>query len=64
MIRDQFPDGRPSGAQGWFINTRRDKFKDPRLRRALSYAFDFEWSNKNLFYGLYQRTQSFFEIPT
>ncbi|MES0810285.1 extracellular solute-binding protein [Roseibium sp. SCPC15] len=61
VIRKEFPDGRPSGAQGWFINTRREKFKDPRLRRALSYAFDFEWSNKNLFYDLYQRTQSFFE---
>ncbi|MES0883292.1 extracellular solute-binding protein [Roseibium sp. SCP14] len=61
VLRKEFPDGRPSGAQGWFINTRREKFKDPRLRRALSYAFDFEWSNKNLFYDLYQRTQSFFE---
>ncbi|MBO6891808.1 MAG: ABC transporter substrate-binding protein [Roseibium sp.] len=61
VIRDEFPDGRPSGAQGWFINTRLEKFKDPRVRRALSYAFDFEWSNKNLFYDLYQRTQSFFE---
>ena len=40
---------------------RRDKFKDVRLRRALDYAFDFEWTNKNLFYGLYTRTQSFFE---
>ena len=61
VVRETFPDGRPSGAQGWFINTRLDKFKDPRLRQALSYAFDFEWSNKNLFYDLYQRTQSFFE---
>ncbi|MEM8703534.1 MAG: extracellular solute-binding protein, partial [Pseudomonadota bacterium] len=61
VIKKEFPDGRPSGAQGWFINTRREKFKDPRVRRALSYAFDFEWSNKNLFYDLYQRTESFFE---
>lgn len=61
VVRAEFPDGRPSGAQGWFLNTRRDKFKDPRVRRALSYAFDFEWSNQNLFYGLYKRTQSFFE---
>ncbi|GAA0786530.1 ABC transporter substrate-binding protein [Roseibium denhamense] len=56
-----FPDGRPSGAQGWFLNTRREKFKDPRVREALGYAFDFEWSNKNLFYDLYKRTVSFFE---
>jgi len=61
VVRREFPDGRPSGAQGWFINTRREKFKDPRVREALGYAFDFEWSNKNLFYGLYTRTQSFFE---
>ena len=35
VIRREFPDGRPSGAQGWFINTRLDKFKDPRVREAL-----------------------------
>lgn len=55
------PDERPSGAQGFFINTRRDKFKDVRVRQALNYAFDFEWSNKNLFFGLYKRTASYFE---
>jgi microcin C transport system substrate-binding protein len=55
------PDETPSGAQGWFINTRRDKFKDPRVREALILAFDFEWTNKNLFYGLYERTWSFFQ---
>ncbi len=54
------PDGSPSGAQGWFINMRRGKFADPRVRKALDYAFDFEWCNKNLFYGLYTRTHSFF----
>jgi microcin C transport system substrate-binding protein len=55
------PDERPSGAQGFFINTRREKFKDVRVRQALNYAFDFEWSNKNLFFGLYTRTASYFE---
>lgn len=55
------PDHSPSGAQGFFINTRRDKLKDPRVRRALDLAFDYEWMNKNLFYGLYQRTASYFE---
>ncbi|MFA5949017.1 MAG: extracellular solute-binding protein [Hyphomicrobium sp.] len=54
-------DERPSGAQGFFINTRRDKFKDIRVRRALDLVFDFEWSNRNLFFGLYTRTASFFE---
>ncbi|WP_373237498.1 extracellular solute-binding protein [Cohaesibacter celericrescens] len=57
----EVPDGRPSGAQGWFFNLRRAKFADPRTREAIALAFDFEWSNKNLFFDLYQRTQSFFE---
>ena len=52
---------RPSGAQGFFINTRREPFKDKRVREALGLAFDFEWSNKNLFFELYKRTHSFFE---
>ncbi len=54
------PDERPSGAQGWFINTRRAKFADRRVRKALDYAFDFEWTNRNLFYSLYTRTDSYF----
>jgi microcin C transport system substrate-binding protein len=61
VLRETIPDERPSGAQGFFINTRRDKFKDPRVREALGLVFDFEWSNRNLFYGLYKRTGSFFE---
>ena len=59
--RDQIPDATLSGAQGWFINTRRDKFKDRRLREALCDAFDFEWTNKNVMYGAYQRTVSVFQ---
>ncbi len=55
------PDERPSGAQGFFINTRRKKFADARVRKALDFAFDFEWTNRNQFYGLYKRTTSFFE---
>lgn len=61
LIKDVLPDGRPSGAQGYFLNTRRDKFKDIRVREAFGLAFDFEWSNKKLFYGLYRRTKSYFE---
>ena len=61
LIRLTIPDDSPSGAQGFFINTRRDKFKDPRVREALGLAFDFEWSNKKLFFGLYDRTHSFFQ---
>ena len=61
ILRLTIPDERPSGTQGFMINTRRGKFKDPRVRAALDYAFDFEWTNKNLFYGLYKRTTSYFE---
>ena len=50
----------PTGMQSFTFNTRRDKFSDPRLRRALGYAFDFEWTNKNLFNGAYTRTESYF----
>ncbi len=59
--RAVLPDGRPSGAQGFFLNMRRPQFSDPRVREAIGAAFDFEWSNRFLFYGLYTRTQSFFE---
>jgi microcin C transport system substrate-binding protein len=59
--RDTIPDDTPSGAQGWFMNMRREKFKDRRLREALIDAFDFEWLNKNIMYGAYKRTQSVFE---
>ena len=47
--------------QGFFINTRKEIFKDRIVRKALNFAFDFEWTNKNLFYGAYKRTDSFFE---
>jgi microcin C transport system substrate-binding protein len=59
--RETLPDDTPSGAQGWFINTRRDKFRDPRVREALIYAFDFEWTNKTIMYGAYARTHSPFQ---
>ncbi len=59
--RDEFPDDTPSGAQGWFINTRRRQFTDPRVREALNDAFDFEWTNKNIMYGAYLRTVSVFQ---
>ena len=59
--REILPDETPSGAQGWFINTRRDKFKDPKVREALIQAFDFEWTNKTIMYGAYARTHSPFQ---
>jgi microcin C transport system substrate-binding protein len=59
--RETLPDETPSGGQGWFFNTRRDKFKDSRVREALGYAFDFEWTNKTVMYGAYARTCSLFQ---
>ncbi len=59
--RDTIPDDTASGAQGWFINTRRPKFSDRRLREALLDAFDFEWTNKTIMYGCYERTVSVFQ---
>ena len=59
--KDVLPDETPSGAQGWFINTRREKFKSPKLREALICAFDFEWTNKTIMYGAYERVHSMFQ---
>ena len=59
--RDEIPDDTPSGAQGWFINTRRQKLADPRVREALNNAFDFEWTDKTIMYGMYKRTVSVFQ---
>jgi microcin C transport system substrate-binding protein len=62
--KDVLPDETPSGTQGFFLNTRREQLKDACVRQALDLAFDFEWTNRNLFYGLYTRTESFFENST
>lgn len=51
----------PAGMQGFLYNTRRPVFSDPLVRQALAYAFDFDWTNQNLFYNQYQRTGSYFE---
>lgn len=51
----------PVGMQAFVYNTRRPLFSDPKVRHALNYAFDFEWSTKQFSYGSYKRTQSFFE---
>ena len=59
--RETLPDDTPSGAQGWFFNTRREKFKNPQLREALILAFDFEWTNQSIMYGAYKRTHSVFQ---
>jgi microcin C transport system substrate-binding protein len=59
--REEIPHDRPAGMQAFAFNTRRPLFQDARVRRALGYAFDFEWSNRSLFYGQYTRTRSFFD---
>lgn len=59
--KEVVPDARPSGTQGWWMNTRREAFRDPRVREAIGLCFDFNWSNANLMYGAYIRTASYFE---
>nr|HQV22920.1 extracellular solute-binding protein [Agitococcus sp.] len=54
------PDLTPQGMQGFIYNTRRPLFQDVRVRQALAYAFDFEWSNRALFHNAYTRTNSYF----
>ncbi len=58
--KETLHDGAPSRTQGWYLNTRRDQFKDPRVREAIGLAFDFEWTNKNIMYSSYKRVVSFF----
>lgn len=55
-----FPHSLPSGMQGFFMNTRKEVFANPLVRRAFIYAFNFEWSNLNLFFSQYERTTSYF----
>ena len=61
LVKDVLKDNTPSGVQAFFFNTRLPKFQDRRVREAFAYAFDFEWLNKNQFYGLYERMASYFE---
>ncbi len=58
--KETLHNGEPSRTQGWYLNTRRDQFKDPRVREAIGLAFDFEWTNKNIMYSAYKRVVSFF----
>jgi microcin C transport system substrate-binding protein len=61
LVKKQvFPDRLPTGMQGYGMNARRAVFSDPRVRQAIAWAYDFEWANKVLFYGGYQRTLSYF----
>lgn len=57
----EITNGNPAFMQGFGYNTRRPIFQDRRVRKALAYAFDFEWENKTFFYGKYIRTRSYFD---
>lgn len=59
--REEIEDARPAGTQGFWMNLRREKLQDPRVREAIALMFNFEWTNSTLFYGLYDRTDSFWE---
>lgn len=60
VLRQTYPHHLPGGIQGYAMNTRRPVFANPLVRQALTELFDFEWTNKNLFYGAYTRTKSYF----
>ncbi len=60
LIKGEFKHRLPSGFQSYVINTRRDKFKDVRVREALGLAIDYEWMNRQMFYGAYQRVRGLF----
>ncbi len=59
--KETLKDGNLGSAQAFFFNLRLDKFKDPKIREAIGLMFNFEWSNKTLFFGLYNRVKSFWE---
>jgi peptide/nickel transport system substrate-binding protein len=60
IVREAAPLRLPKGMYGFVFNTRRPLFADPRVREALGYLFDFEWVNRNLFGGVYTRSDSYF----
>jgi microcin C transport system substrate-binding protein len=60
LIKRPVPNALPQGMQAFVFNTRKPMFQDWRVRRALALVFDFEWTNKNIFYGQYVRTKSYF----
>ncbi|WP_410480796.1 extracellular solute-binding protein [Pseudomonas plecoglossicida] len=61
LIKEELPNGNPTGMQGFIFNIRRPVFQDVRVRQALSLLLDYEWTNKQLFNGAYTRTGSYFD---
>ncbi|MGQ0455511.1 MAG: extracellular solute-binding protein [Hyphomicrobium sp.] len=64
LVKREFDIALPAGMTAFVFNTRRDVFKDARVRQALMSLFDAEWVNSKLFSGLYRRTASYFERST
>lgn len=64
IVKEEIPHQIPQGMPAFVFNTQRPIFKDRRVREAINYALDFEWMNKNLFYGQYTRTRSYFQNTT
>ena len=60
-VKDTPPDGTLASGQSFLFNLRRERFQDIRVRKAIGMMFNFEWSNKTLFYGIYARMESFWE---
>lgn len=60
-VKREFPAEKRPSMQAWALNARRARFADRAVRQAIALCFDFEWTNRNLFYGLYERSQSAFE---
>lgn len=58
---EKIPHKNPAGIQGFIFNMRKPLFQDAKVREAFEYAYDFEWSNKALFFGQYVRTRSYFQ---
>lgn len=60
IVKRTLPHGNGSGMQGFVLNMRKPLFKDRRVRQAMNLAFDFEWVNRQIFYGQYRRSPSYF----
>ncbi|MEZ9700869.1 extracellular solute-binding protein [Vibrio sp. 10N.261.46.E12] len=61
IIKEEINHEKPETTQGFVFNIQSTVFSDPKVREALTYAMDFEWMNKNMFYGQYKRTRSYFQ---
>ena len=61
VVKREFPGEKRPSMQAIAVNQRRERFRDPRVRRAIAMCFDFEWTSRNLFYNAYTRSQSCFE---